>query len=134
NLHVILNDDSADLQDFAVCALRLDIAEAVLPDRAARMDDHAISHQAMGDRAIGADHAAAPDPDLWSDHRAGIDQRAAPISACGPITTPGSIVTPLSRRALGWTNAPAATPLASNNEEGRDASGNRLRVTSMKAR
>src|SRR5205807_297556 len=76
DLHVVLDDDATDLHDLAVRALRPDVTETVLPDRAARMDDHAIAHEAMGDRTVGADHASAADPYLGSDCRAGIDQRA----------------------------------------------------------
>src|SRR5512133_2478316 len=57
-----------------------------------------------------------------------------PISARGPITAPGSTVTPFSMRALGWTKAPTATPLASNNDDGRKASGKSARATSTNAR
>ena len=58
----------------------------------------------------------------------------APISARGPITAPGSIVTPFSSRAAECTCAPLATPVASNNEDGRIELGNSERVTTMNAR
>src|SRR3979409_274238 len=56
-----------------------------------------------------------------------------PISARGPITAPGSMIAPLSTLAEEWTNAPAATPSASNNEDGRKESGNNDRATATKA-
>ena len=57
-----------------------------------------------------------------------------PISARGPMTAPGSTVTPVSMRTVGWTKAPTATPLASNKDDGRNASGNSVRATSTKER
>ncbi len=55
--------------------------------------------------AHGADHRAAPDLRARSEHRAGINHHA------------------VLERAVGCTKRPADTSRASNNEEGRIASG-----------
>ena len=55
-------------------ARRRQIAEAVLPDTRAGMNDHAVADKGMNHRRARTDRAIAPDGDAGSDHRAGCDQ------------------------------------------------------------
>ena len=48
DLDVVLDDDTADLRHLAMALGARDIAEAILPDRAAGMHDHAIADQVHG--------------------------------------------------------------------------------------
>ena len=96
DLDVVLDDDAADLRDLAVAARAQQIAEAVLTDAAAGMDDDAVADQRVDDgraradrrsrgrsarpgrsRQSGADHGAGADLGARTDHRAGIDRDAA---------------------------------------------------------
>src|SRR5215471_7930983 len=76
DLHVVLNDDAADLQHFAVTACSHHIAESVLANGAAGMNDHAIPDQAIGDGSIGTDAALAANTHVGSNRGAGVDHRA----------------------------------------------------------
>ena len=120
---------------FCVALRAGNIAVAVLADPHAGMDDDAVADQRMGDRGAGADACSrgrsAPPARSMAPAAMTVP---APISARGPITAPGSIVTPFSSRAEGCTWAPAATPAASNSEDGRTESGNSERATATKAR
>src|SRR5215831_9545075 len=77
NLHIVLNDNPAHLQDFAVTGCSHHIAESVLPDGAAGMHDHTIADQAIGDRGVGSDRALAADAHIGSNRSARVDHRAA---------------------------------------------------------
>ena len=76
DLHIVLNDDAAGLRDFLMALRGRQIAETVLADARARMDDDAIADQRMLDRRTGADRAVAADAHARPDHRAGRDHRA----------------------------------------------------------
>ena len=52
-----------------------DVAEAVLADHAARMNNDAVADQSMGDHRAGADRTLAADAHLGADRRAGADKR-----------------------------------------------------------
>ena len=84
DLDVVLNDDSPGLRNFLVAARRRQIAEAVLADARAGMDDHAVADQRVEHRGAGADRAVASDSDAGTDHRAGRDERARPDFGAGP--------------------------------------------------
>ena len=73
---VVLNDDAPGLRDFLMSLRTRQIAEAVLADASAGMDDHAVADQSVQDRGAGADRAIAADADIGTDDRAGPDQRA----------------------------------------------------------
>jgi hypothetical protein len=73
DLHIVLDDHARHLRHLAVPLRARQIAEAVLADAGARMDDHAVPDQRMHDGCAGPDGAIAPDPHLWPDHRASCD-------------------------------------------------------------
>ena len=77
NLHIVLNDNPAHLQDFAVTGCSHHIAESVLADGAAGVNDHTIADQAIGDRGVGSDRALAADAHIGPDRGARVDHRAA---------------------------------------------------------
>ncbi len=54
------------------------VAEAVLPDACAGVNDHAVADQGMHDRAARADDAVAADAHVRADHRGGSDHGAGP--------------------------------------------------------
>ena len=64
DLDVVLDDDAARLRDFLMALRTWQIAEAVLADTSAGMDDHAIPDQRMQHRGAGADRAVASDADI----------------------------------------------------------------------
>ena len=100
------------------------IAEAVLPDARAGMDDDAVADQRVDDGRARADGAIAADPHVRADHGVGADHACRRRSRrAGRSPPPGSITTPSSSRAVGCTSAPGDTPLASNSEDGRSAPG-----------
>ncbi len=76
DLDVVLDDHTPDLRDFEVAIGAHEIAEAVLPDAAARMNDDAVADQRVEDRRAGADRAVAPDMHARSDDRGRADHRA----------------------------------------------------------
>src|SRR6202043_1161651 len=84
DLHVVLDDDATGLRYFLVAFRARQIAEAVLADTGARMDDHAIAEHGVQDRSAGADRAAAadanagPDDGAGGDHGAGADLGVRP--------------------------------------------------------
>src|SRR5262249_33530324 len=61
DLDVVLNDDAPDLRNLKMPACPHQKAEPVLPDAAARMDDHPVSDQRVRDRRPGPDVAVASD-------------------------------------------------------------------------
>src|SRR6202022_3165819 len=63
DLDVVLNDHPSDLRDLDVTVRPHEEAEAVLPDAAAGMDDHAVADQRVDHRRAGADRAVAADMD-----------------------------------------------------------------------
>ena len=67
DLHVVLDDHTADLWHLAVAVGAHDIAESVLPDGAAGVNDHPIADQGMHDCHIGPDRAVAPDAHVRPD-------------------------------------------------------------------
>ena len=114
DLDVVLDDDAADLRHLRDArAAPGTIAEAVLADARAGMDDDAVADQRMHQRGAGADRAVAADAHAGPDH--GVRRRSrvpAPISAPGPITAPGSTRDARSPAApTAWTRAPGATPV-----------------------
>ena len=64
DLHVVLDDDAADLRHLEVALRPHGEAEAVLADAHARMEDDPVAEEGMGDRHVGADRAVAADLDL----------------------------------------------------------------------
>ena len=134
DFHVVLNDDAADLRDFPMALRRRQIAEPVLADAGAGMDDHAVADQRVQHRRAGADRAIAADRDARADHGAGRDQRASADLGARADHRERIDVTPASSRAEGCTCALAARPLAPNSDEGRSAAGNSARATATKAR
>src|SRR5262245_19264685 len=88
DLHFVLNNDPTNLHDLAVAACPHEIAESILPDRAAGMDDHAISYQAVRNRHVGTDGAVAADAHAGSDCGTCVDDRAR--SDLGPRTDDGA--------------------------------------------
>ena len=66
DLDVVLDDDAAGLRNLLLRGI-FGVAETVLADAAAGMDDDAIADQRMRDRAAGADPAVAADRDVGTD-------------------------------------------------------------------
>src|SRR6185312_6970858 len=71
DLHVVADDDPADLRDFDMPLLGRDVAETVLADMAAGMDDDAVAQNRVRHRTVRPDGAVAPDPDTCANHRVG---------------------------------------------------------------
>src|SRR5439155_25812310 len=61
DLDVVLNDHPAELRHFRVPGRSRLIAEPVLPDPAAAVDDHVVADQRVQDRYPGPDRAIAAD-------------------------------------------------------------------------
>ena len=76
DFHPVLDDDTADLADLQMALAAHGEAEAVLADRHARMDDHIIADQGVGDHSTRADEAVPPDGAAITDDGAGGDARA----------------------------------------------------------
>src|SRR3954454_15904788 len=74
NLDVVVNDDAAELWDLGVPLGVSYIAETILADMAAGMDDHVVADLRIGDYAAGPDRAIAPDAHLLPNHGVGTDQ------------------------------------------------------------
>ena len=72
---VVLNDGPPRLRDFLVTLRRRQIAEAVLADACAGMDDHPVADQSVQDRSARADRAVAADTNVGSYNHARSDQR-----------------------------------------------------------
>ena len=77
-----------DLGNLAVAGRSHHVAEPVLADVAAGMNDHPIADQGMRDRGVGADRAIAADAHVRSDDGAGADQR--PGADLGPRSDDGA--------------------------------------------
>ena len=103
DFHVVLDDDAPGLRNFLMPLRTRQIAEAVLADTGAGMDDDAIADQRVQDRGAGADRAVASDATPGPITAPAAISVPAPISARGPMTASGSTVTPASRRAVGCT-------------------------------
>ena len=88
DLHLVLNDNPANLHHLAVTGWPHQITEPILPDRAAGMDHHAISDQAVCNRYVRTDGAVAADANVGSNCGACIDNRAR--SDLGPRTDDGA--------------------------------------------
>ena len=71
-----MDDDPADLRHFGVAFRARHVAEAVLADAGARVQDHAVAELRMDDRAARPDRAIAADTDIRADHRVGADEGA----------------------------------------------------------
>ena len=124
DLDVVLDDDAADLRNLAVAAGARQIAEAILPDAHAGMDDDAVADQRMHDRRARADHAIAADAHIRADHGGRPDHRAgADFRARADHRRRDRSSRRISSRAVGCTSALGDTPLASNSEDGRIAPG-----------
>src|SRR5579871_2904342 len=76
DLHVVLNDDAADLRDLRMGAPSHRITEAILAETAARMNDHPVADQAMQNRALRTDRTVAADAYAGSNDRIGRDDGA----------------------------------------------------------
>src|SRR5262249_5759277 len=61
DLHVVLDDDAADLRDLEVAARAHGEAESVLSDAHSRVNDHAVADERVGDGRERADVAVAAD-------------------------------------------------------------------------
>src|SRR5690606_14162151 len=77
DLHIVANDDTADLWHLEMTLGTHRKAEPILPDANACMDDDALPYQAMGESRARADIAVRTDDNAISDHRTGRDGRAA---------------------------------------------------------
>src|SRR5829696_154009 len=77
DFHIVLNDDASDLRHFRMRALIQHVAEAVLADMTAGVDDDAVADQAMHQRSAGADRAVTADAHAWADDSIRTDDRAA---------------------------------------------------------
>src|SRR5580698_1463752 len=69
DLHVILNDDPAILWNFLMALRTRQIAESVLPDTDAGMNDDAIADQCPKNACAGANRTIASDANIRSDDR-----------------------------------------------------------------
>src|SRR5579884_526341 len=76
DFHVILNDDSATLGYFLMTLPPRQIAEAVLSDPGAWMNDHAVAEQRVQDAGARANRAITPNANAGADHSAGSNDRA----------------------------------------------------------
>src|SRR4029453_12635278 len=74
---IVLDDDPSDLGNLVGAFGATDKAEAILPDRAAGMNDHAIADQRMHDRGFRPDRTIAADTDAGGDDGSGSDHRSA---------------------------------------------------------
>src|ERR1700691_1549472 len=74
--YIVLNDDPAALRDLQVAGWRWKIAEAVLTDTSAGMDDDPIPDQRVRDGRARADDAIAADRTGLADGRTGRDERS----------------------------------------------------------
>ena len=90
DLHVVLNDDTANLRNFAVAASApMTKPKPSCPIDAFGMDDDAVADQRMADAGVGPDRAIATDPDIAPDHRAGTDDGARSDLRPRPDHRPG---------------------------------------------
>src|SRR4051794_40625079 len=76
NLDTVLDDDAAELRHFDVTLRGHAVAEAVLADLAAAMEDDVVADQRMHDRSAGPDRAVAADLHVRPDHRVRPDDGA----------------------------------------------------------
>src|SRR5664279_2127164 len=74
---VVLDDDAPDLRHLEVAGAAHDVAEAILTDLAAGVDNDPVADQRVRDHRPAADGAIAPDPHLGTDHRGRPDDAAA---------------------------------------------------------
>ena len=74
--YVVLDDDPPALRNLQVAGGRWEIAEAVLTNTRAGMDDDAIADQRVRDRCAGADDAIAADRNGLADGGTGRDERS----------------------------------------------------------
>ncbi len=133
DLDIVLDDDAAGLRNLLMALRTWQIAETVLADAGAGMDDHAIADQRMQDRGAGTDRAAAPDADIRTDNRAGRDQRAgADFGARSDDRH--RIDGDAGFEARGWMHLRrrGARPVVPNSDDGRSAAGNSFRATATK--
>ena len=77
DLHVVLDDDPADLGHLLVPLRARQVAEAILPDAAPRMHDDLVTEKRVRERRAGADRAAAADANVSADHRSRADHAPA---------------------------------------------------------
>src|SRR4029077_20768054 len=84
DLHVVSNDDAAELWHLGMSIDAREVAEAVLPDPAARMADHAVADDGMNDRCAWPNRAIAADPHVGPDHRVGSDHGSGPDRSARP--------------------------------------------------
>src|SRR5262249_7856915 len=77
NLDIVLDDHAADLRHLYVSGLARQIAEAVLTDARARVNDDAVTDERMLDRRSGANRAIAPNTNVRADHGIRADKGAA---------------------------------------------------------
>src|SRR5262249_6343633 len=75
DLDVVLNDDAPGLRNLLVPLRRREVAEAVLADAGAGMNDHAVADQGVGPAGPSPDCALSADTDAGPYHRACRNQR-----------------------------------------------------------
>src|ERR1039457_3820905 len=89
DLDIVLDDDAPELRHLEVASRAQHVAEAILADLAARMNDDPVADQRVADDRSGPDRAIAPDAHLGSDYRrrphdaAAADFRARPDHRAG---------------------------------------------------
>ena len=84
DLHMVLQDDAADLNDLDHAAARTRrIAETVLPDTGTGMNDDIVADERAENRRAGRNRAIPADPHARTDHDAGGDARTgADLDPC----------------------------------------------------
>ena len=101
NFNIIVNDHAANLRHFNVPIGARHIAEAVLANVAAGMDNDAVADMRIGDRQVAPIAQSRPMRTRCPITALAPINVPAPISAWAPITAPGSTVTSLPNRAEG---------------------------------
>ncbi len=95
DLHIVLDDDAPDLRDLFRSLIAENIAEAVLADAGAAVDEDAIADERVQDAGAGADEAVAADPAAGADDGVGRDYgSAADGGAAADRPRPASTVAP----------------------------------------
>src|SRR5581483_9266723 len=75
---IVLDNHPSDLRHLDMDRTPHDVAESVLADAAAGVNDDAVADERVLDGCPGADRAVAPDPHAWADDGIGRDHRSCP--------------------------------------------------------
>ncbi len=123
DLHIVLDDDAADLRNLGMLLPAELEPEPVLPTRTPAWRMTRLPSSAWVSDTCGPMAQSRPIRTLGPTTAPAASTVPEPISACGPTTTPGSTMTPASRRAVGWIIAPGEIPVAPNSDWGLSACG-----------